>query len=291
MVENVMKKDLVGSSLKKSYKELVKYAKNSEISINITFDEFKNGYDKDKYGDEKSYLLSYYLSLQSNKNRGITSRVLGVYKWYYNTGLSLPKVPKYDKYNLLSQVKTGDIVFESNAFYGITAHVGIVEGKFYDAHLKKYYIRVIEAIPKGVVRSVLDDERVDDKEVIILRPKTSEIIMKAAVDFCGLQVGKSYSLDFQKNTSENEKNWYCSELVWASYIKNGLNLESEKPINEPGITPRDIKNSSKVFRVDISREKYYFDNEYEDESNMIFAIGSLIFVFLIGGFIWRRFKV
>jgi len=44
-------------------------------------------------------------------------------------------------------------------------------------------------------------------------------------------------------------NWYCSELVWAVYYNLGIDIETTNLINEPGITPRDIKNSSEVSNI------------------------------------------
>lgn len=90
-------------------------------------------------------------------------------KWYYNTGTSLPQLPNYSKYNLVNYLAKGDIFYEKKGGSGITGHIAIVEGRFYDNNKKKYYYRIIEAIDCGVSRSVLDDDRVDDKGVQIYR--------------------------------------------------------------------------------------------------------------------------
>lgn len=144
----------------------------------------------------------------------------------------------------------GDIIFEAEGGFGITGHIAIVEGRFYDSKQKKYYYRIIEAIDQGVVRSVLDDERVDDKDVSIYRVKGSTAEQRnKAVNFCISQLGKPYFLDFKKDRSENQKDWYCSELVWAAYKNQGIDIETSDFLNEPGVTPRDIKNSSNTYRV------------------------------------------
>lgn len=123
----------------------------------------------------------------------------------------------------------------------------IVEGIYYDTKYKQSYIRIIEATMNGVGRSVLDDDRVDDKDVMILKVKgASKSNISGAIAFCKSQIGKKYYLDFEKNTSRNEKNWYCSELVWAAYYNEGINIETTGKIIEPGVTPRDIKRSGKI---------------------------------------------
>ena len=49
-----------------------------------------------------------------------------------------------------------------------------------------------------------------------------------------------------------EYTWYCSELVWAGYMKAGINLITQTPEVLIGVTPRDITlNSSKVTLIPI----------------------------------------
>ena len=90
----------------------------------------------------------------------------------------------------------------------------------------------------------------DDKDVRIYRVKGATANQKnKAVDFCISQLGKKYFLDLAKNTSKNQKDWYCSELVWAAYKNQGIDIESNDFFNEPGVTPRDIVNSSNTYKV------------------------------------------
>lgn len=174
----------------------------------------------------------------------------GEVTWFYDTGTKLPQKANYSKYDLLWIIHRGDIIYESNGGGGITGHIAIVEGVFWDTTYKQRYIRVIEAIDKGVKRGVLDDERYDYKNVTILRAKDATQEKRlAAINFCVSQLGKSYGLDFGKDTSKDEKDWYCSELVWAAYKKQGIDIETTGIWNEPGITPHDIYNSSKVTKI------------------------------------------
>ena len=53
------------------------------------------------------------------------------------------------------------------------------------------------------------------------------------------------SIDFQKDTSSNENDWYWSELAWVSYKKQGIDIEVSGN-GEPKFTPREIYKSSKT---------------------------------------------
>lgn len=147
--------------------------------------------------------------------------------YYYNTGLSCPKQATYSKYNLLEIIQKGDIIYEGFGGFGVTGHIAIVDGIYDRPGSKNQYIRLIEANhPQGVVRSILDDTRVDEKQVKILRVKEAdENIIDAAVDFCRGAIGSGYKLDFKKHTSSSEPHWYCSELVWAAYKNQNIDIE------------------------------------------------------------------
>lgn len=97
----------------------------------------------------------------------------------------------------------------------------------------------------------MDDTRVDDRDSYVYRVSDATSgICSNAVNFCIGELGSSYSLDFAKDTSSSETDWYCSELVWAAYKNQGIDLETDDLLlNEPGITPRDIIRSSEVYEV------------------------------------------
>lgn len=199
--------------------------------------------------EEHEQVLEVY-TVSSDNSRSSSSS--GSSKYYYNIGEYCPDYVTYNKYNLLSVVKKGDIIYEANGGFGITGHIAIVEGMFYRFNGTPY-IRLIEAIDVGVVRSLLDDTRFDDKAVTVLRVSgaTSEMI-DDAVAFCKGELGSSYALDLAKDASSSETNWYCSELVWAAYYNQGINVEVSS-LGEPGITPHDILNSSKTYTINVSK--------------------------------------
>lgn len=237
----------VTAELVQAYEEIIEYAASNGIPLDLSLDTFLKEYQSSNYKKVSDYTDAYYDVLEGTD---FALKSSGGDKWYYNTGTTLPQAADYSSYNLLNTVKRGDIIFEANGGFGITGHTAIVEGIYYSSTWQQYYIRVVEAIDEGVVRSVLDDERVNDKDVTVLRVSgASGAQITGAVDFCLSQLGKAYSLDFQKDTSASESDWYCSELVWAGYYNQGINVETTGLYNEPGITPRDIRNSSLTLDV------------------------------------------
>lgn len=269
------------TQLQAAYERVMNYAGENGIVLGMTYEDFRAGYQGQGIA---KYEQSYYNALvvtsiivpgddsepvADNSVEALVPRLAqkridlggaavqsasssssssssGGSKYYYNTGTSCPASATYSKYKLLSVVQKGDIIFEANGGLGITGHIAIVEGIYTRSDGTKY-IRLIEAIDKGVVRSILDDTRCDDKAVTILRVKSvTSTQINNAVSFCVGELGSKYSLDFAKDTSSSETDWYCSELVWAAYKNQGIDLEVTSGINEPGITPRDIKRSSKV---------------------------------------------
>lgn len=236
-------------ALKDGYSQIANRAEACGLPFSMTFEEYANAFEESGFATTQEYADAYLGVMEP----AISTYSSGSDQWYYDTGTSLPAnaEPNYDKYHLYDTVKKGDLIFESKGGFGITGHIAIVEGKYYDAAKNMNYIRIIEAIDVGVVRSCLDDTRVDDKNVTLLRVSTANSDQVSnAVSFCVNQLGKKYSLDFGKDTSASEKDWYCSELVWAGYKNQGIDIETDG-WGEPGVTPRDIKNSSKTFIINF----------------------------------------
>ncbi len=179
-------------------------------------------------------------------------------------------------------------------------HVMIVKGIYEETHMingkaeTSRYIRTIEATSKsddlpdkagGVVYGVLDDQRFDYTEATILRvPEATALQKNVAIQFMRSQLGKPYhiSIDFlqHKNRLSSRENWYCSTLVWAAYMNatpdgriddrtpeyypnfQGIDLETDDLLNEPGVTPNDILRSDKVEKTSPSfvDYQYYLQN-------------------------------
>ena len=128
-----------------------------------------------------------------------------------------------------SAIQEGDIVIETSTKFNNMGHSAFVydvnkpaSGKI---HGRNTYIQVIEAVHGGVQFGFLDDKRMVDFGVIIIRPigTTSDIVEKAKA-FHKNQLGKPYNLPLSEgraNTGDSES-WYCSELNYAGYYDSGL---------------------------------------------------------------------
>lgn len=232
------------SQLEESYQKIMGYSDSKRISLEMEWSDFRNEYYQLKCDSVEEYENLYYNLLESDEDRILNKRNIrkgsssGSSPYYYCTGTSCPKEATYKKYKLTKTLQQGDIIYEAEGGRGITGHIAIVEGIYKDNG--KEYVRIIEAIDKGVKRGILDDKRYDEKKVSVYRVNTSNANKIAAVAFCKSQLGKKYKLDLRKDTSKNEPDWYCSELVWAAYKSVGIDLETNGLYNEPGVTPRDI---------------------------------------------------
>lgn len=176
-------------------------------------------------------------------------------KWYFNTGTNLPQQASYSTYNLLSTVKKGDIIYETTGDLApIAGHASIVEGVFWSSTYNQFYIRVIESIGAGVRRGVFDEQRLTDKSGTILRVSSAtEEQRDRAVSFCIGQLGKDYSLHTPKHSSPSSSSWYCSELVWAAYKNQGIELHNIPTAGE--VFPADLYASNKTTIIGHSTTK------------------------------------
>lgn len=242
----------IDKDLKTAYEQIMIYAADNGIDLGMTYEDFINNYNGQPV---QEYVDSYYAVLLPNSE---TYRSGGTSTYYYNTGCSCPASASYGKYNLLSVVKKGDIVFEANGGAGLTGHIAIVEGIYYrnDGSGGKY-IRLVEAIANwygGVTRSILDDTRVDEKGVSIWRVSgATSAKINGAVNFCVGELGSSYCLDLAKDTDASETDWYCSELVWAAYWNQGIDIEVGGLHGDPGVSPLDIVYSDMTYGVKYSK--------------------------------------
>lgn len=219
------------------------------VSCNNSYSQ-SNSVSIDDIGKNEYEEIGTYNNIGTDET-DFSSLSSGSSPYYYNSGLDCPKEASYGKYNLLDNVKKGDVLFDAKGGHGITGHISIVEGIFTSKDGTRY-IRIIEAIGVGVVRGILDDNRIDEREVTVLRvAPATEKDKEGAVNFCISQLGKSYRLDFTKDTSPNEKHWYCSELVWASYKNQNIDIEDKSIISGPGVTPRDVRDCKLTVKVAI----------------------------------------
>jgi uncharacterized protein YycO len=235
------------SQLTKSYENMKKQNLIADSELNDYIANYSEGYTSiNEYESAYKDLIQY----QDNTISKLSSNNLA---YYYDTGKKRPSKATYSNknYNLLKKVKKGDIVYEAAGGFGITGHILIVEGKYRDGG--KEYIRIVEAMSKGVKRGILDDKRFKDKKGTVIRLNkknaTSNTNLINILGFCTSQIDKKYKIDFKKNTKSTEKDWYCSELVWAGYKSVKIDIETTVKPNEPGVTPRDVFSSNKFDKI------------------------------------------
>ena len=251
-----------------------------DITVQTCYEDFVSGYESfagesvQEYVDE---LVEYEIQLTPQLEDGINANLRAAAefyaanppepatrasvrgKWYDNIGESSPKLPQsasYDTYNILSTVKKGDIVHEtSGVVASLVGHIAIVEGKYWDSTYKQYYIRTVEATLPNVTHGALDDERYDDRGVDIYYVTDASSSEKSgAVSYCIGQIGKPWRPDLnivsKLTADEDNPNLYCSELVWAAYYSEGINLNGSTIPNHLYM-PDELASSSKLTYRDV----------------------------------------
>lgn len=261
------------AALADAYETFCDYVADERIPVDISFETFCEGYywQPEDYETVNDYLLLCIdeLSFITLREDDVDTAEDGVAPlantssddetWFYNTANRVYQKPNYSKYNLLNKVQAGDIIYEAAGGSHITGHAAIVEGLYYSSYYGQYYIRIIEAIGyssgngegDGICRSILDDDRIDSREGSVLRVSSATSEQKAAaIAFCVGQIGKDYQcVSGGHHTSENTKEWYCSELVWAAYYNQGIDLESSRGT---WIFPNELRDSSKTTTIALT---------------------------------------
>lgn len=157
-----------------------------------------------------------------------------------------------DKDMYYGLLREGDIILETNCknFWmgtalnnpGHTAYIYNVNKE--GAHGK--YIQTIEAVKGGVQFGFLDDERMVNFGVVILRPtRTNTTIVRKASEFHYKQLNKPYHLSLtQAKTDIDSAQWYCSELNNAAYYYAGVDFYAVN--SSGGVMPYNILHSVKT---------------------------------------------
>ena len=115
----------------------------------------------------------------------------------------------------------GDIVIGHNPISGLIipgywTHTGMIA--YYDYSVGEWI--VVEATFDGVVLHTLSEFLARYDTVAVLRVNTNDYVRQNAVQFALAQLGKPY--DYAWYTKQvYGGSYYCSELVWASYIAAG----------------------------------------------------------------------
>ena len=96
-----------------------------------------------------------------------------------------------------------------------------MEGVYHNSARDINYIRIIEAIDCGVVRSLLDDTRVDDKDVSIHRVNSaSSTDINNAINFCIDEIGSRYSIDRNSPPSKSAVSIFSERSTNFVFLRN-----------------------------------------------------------------------
>jgi len=159
-------------------------------------------------------------------------------------------------------IKDGDIIFQSSksqqskaveeAANSPYSHCGII---FYEKEIAYVY----EAVQPVGKRKL--DEWIDsgvEGKYVVMRLKDSAFSSKNNIEkmkaFAENQFGKNYDIYF----NWNDKEWYCSELVWKTYY-NVLAIELAKPKSL-----REFNVDSPIVRKTMSK-RYGNDIPYDEK--------------------------
>ena len=180
----------------------------------------------------------------------------------------------YTDSHLLEYLKPGDVVFERNAGFDVVdflGHIAMVIKVVQATPTQPGYVLMIESLPSvinnpytgeprelGVCYSIMTPTRFSEKRVSIMRVKdaTDEQI-QGAVNWAVLQLDRAWRFPVNKFIDNNDpdKAWYCSELVWAAYCLQDIDLVE---YNILPVAPEDIYKSDEVATI--------LDYRWEDDS-------------------------
>lgn len=167
-----------------------------------------------------------------------------------------------------SAIREGDILLETATVLNDIGHTAFVYDIDKPAGLRttdqrprvygksnneQTYIQTIEAVGAGVQFGFLDDTRMVDFGIVVLRATSSSSIIEEAKYFAYSQLGKPYDFPLEEgraNTSINSAQWYCSELVYAAYLYAGYNLYAVS--SDGWVWPYSLANTSRTNYVCVS---------------------------------------
>ena len=112
---------------------------------------------------------------------------------------------------------------------------------------------VVEATYSGILYT--DIEIIHEYDAcIVIRVDTTRAIKDAAINFAKYQLGKAYDI-LSEYISEYESTYYSSELVWAAYKINDVDIDAYPGFAFPfglNVAPDEIANDDNTFIVAYS---------------------------------------
>ena len=153
-----------------------------------------------------------------------------------NKMMDIKKQP-ISTYIVLPYVQPGDIVFFELDNYACKIpgwdHCGIYTGNNEFIHASEYL--------NCVAKHDISFFEPFDIQIAYGRVITSNYTQRInAVNFAESQIGKPYNSRELKDPNPNSNAWYCSELVWAAYLSQGIDLDRNGWNFPKYVTPLEI---------------------------------------------------
>ncbi len=236
-----------------AYQETVAFMEENSMFVDVSLETFEDEYNQSAYNNIEQFKEAKIAELESNppetptnvtvQNAGANSRENGSGSdYFYDIGDTLSFQPNYDNYYIYETAQKGDFIYEPHAA-GELGHTAIVEGHFYSTQYG-YYIRTIEATDDyDVCYGLFDAPRATSREISLYRVDDATAYQKAmAVQFCKNQIGEEYGLleSISNNWEDSNDKWICSQLVWAGYKNQGIDIESTSDRLDLVVMPEDI---------------------------------------------------
>jgi len=150
-------------------------------------------------------------------------------------------------------IEIGDILYaRGGSVLRIEGHVGIYIGnnEVVEARVK----------PFGVVKRPIETwDNIEETTVCLLRVKCPSETRKEAALFAEGQLGKGWRPMwswFGKHPDEDSEFWYCSELVWAAYYNQGIDIDkddlpsmTQEEILSNTVSPTDIRYDDNIEQI------------------------------------------
>lgn len=191
----------------------------------------------------------------------------------------------YSNSHLLEYLKPGDIVYERNAGFDVVdflGHIAMVIEVVQATPTQPGYVLMIESLPSvinnpytgeprklGVCYSIMTPTRFDEKHVSIMRVKNAtDAQIQEAINWAVSKLNCEWRFPINKYIDDNDddKAWYCSELVWAAYCLQNIHLVGN---NILPVAPEDIYESNEVATILDHRadEEDYYDTDFINKTD------------------------
>lgn len=150
----------------------------------------------------------------------------------------------------LDQLEKGDLILTAGGDLDV-----LIPGKWAHTMIYMGNDKVIEAVKSEDKVAIHDAEVIHERgEAAIFRVNASEETKDKALEFAKKQQGKPYDEWWLDKQIQGES-YYCSELAWASYKTQGVNLDQNPGWSwtyANGVAPTELADDDDTYRIAYS---------------------------------------